>query len=167
MIKSARNAWKKKIRLNCEFIGFKNGRLNYKCKECTKSYTKLANESIKNFPTLYKFCNGDINKFFLLLRKGIYPCEYMNSWERFDENVIPPKEAFYSKLNLEGISDAAYEHVKTVCEAFVIKNLGKYHDLYVQCNTFLLADVFENFGNKCIEIYELDPAHFLSALELA
>ena len=85
---------RKKIRLNCEFIGFKNGRLNYKCKECKKSYTKLTNESIKNFPTLYKFCNGDLNKFFLLLRKGIYPYEYINSWERFDEKTIPPKEAF-------------------------------------------------------------------------
>ena len=60
---------RKKIRLNCEFNGFKNGRLNYKCKECKKSYTKLTNESIKNFPTLYKFCSGDLNKFFLLLRK--------------------------------------------------------------------------------------------------
>ena len=135
----------KKIMLNCEFIGFKNGRLNYKCKECKKSYTKLTNESIKNFPTLYKFCNGDLNKFFLLLRKGIYPYEYMDSWERFNENTIPPKEAFYSKLNLEGISDADYEHVKKVWEAFEIKNLGEYHDLYVQCDILLLADVFENF----------------------
>ena len=134
---------RKKIRLNCEFIGFKNGRLNYKCKECKKSYTKLTNESIKNFPTLYKFCNGDLDKFFLLLRKGIYPYEYMDSWERF------------------------YEHVKKVWETFEIKNLGEYHDLYVQCDTFLLADVFENFRNKCIEIYELDPAHFSSALGLA
>ena len=158
---------RKKIRLNCEFIGFKNGRLNYKCKKCKKSYTKLANESIKNFPTLYKFCNGDLNKFFLLLRKGIYPYEYIDSWERFDENTIPPKEAFYSELNLENITDKDYEHVKKVWEAFEIKNLGEYHDLYVQCDTFLLADVFENFRNKCIEIYELDPAHFLSAPGLA
>ena len=88
--------------------------MDYKSKECKKSYTKLTNESIKNFPTLYKFCNGDLNKFFLLLRKGIYPYEYMDSWETFDENTIPPKEAFYSKLNLEGISDADYEHVKKV-----------------------------------------------------
>ena len=64
--------------LNCELIGFKNGRLNYKCKECKKSYTKVTNESNKNFPTLNKFCNGNLNKFFLLLRKGIYPYEYMN-----------------------------------------------------------------------------------------
>ena len=68
---------RKKIRLNCEFIGFKNGRLNYRWEECKKSHTMVANESIKKFPTLYKFCNGDLNKLFLLLRKGIYPYEYM------------------------------------------------------------------------------------------
>ena len=76
---------RKKIKVNCEFIGFKNGRLNYKCKECKKSCTKVANDSIKNFQTLYRFCNSDINKFFPLLRKGVYPYEYMDSWERFDE----------------------------------------------------------------------------------
>ena len=68
---------RKKVPLNCEFIGFKNDRLNYKCKECKKSYIKSTNESIKNFPTLYKFCNDDLNKFFLLLRKGIYPYDYI------------------------------------------------------------------------------------------
>ena len=92
---------KEKNRLNCDFIGFKNGRLNYRCKECKKPYTKLTNESMKDFTTLYKFCNGDLGKFFLLLRKGTYRYEYMDSWERSDENTIPPKEAFYSKLNLE------------------------------------------------------------------
>ena len=86
--------------MNCEFTGFKNDRLNYKCKECKTSCTKLANESIKKFPTLYKFCNGDFNKFLLLLRKAIYPYKYIDSWERFDENTIPPKKAFYSELNL-------------------------------------------------------------------
>ena len=116
---------------------------------------------------MYKFCNSDLNKFFLLLRKGIYPYEYIDSRKKFNENTIPPKEAFYSKLNLENITDKDYEHVKKVWEAFEIKNLGEYHDLYVQCDTFLLADVFENFRNKCIEIYELDPAHFLSAPGLA
>ena len=60
---------RKKKRLNCEFIGFKNGRLNYKCKECKKSHTKLTNESIKNFPNLYKFCNGDLDTFFSAVKK--------------------------------------------------------------------------------------------------
>ena len=116
---------------------------------------------------MYKFCNGDLNKFFLLLRKGIYRYEYIASWERLDENTIPPKEAFYSKINLENITDKDYDHIKKVWEAFEIKHLGKYHDLYVQCDIFLLADVFENFRNKCIETYGLDPAHFLSAPGLA
>ena len=157
---------RKKIRLNCEFIGFKNGKLNHKCKECKGSYTKLANESIKNFPTLYKSCNGDLNTFFLL-KKGIYPYEYMDSWERFDKNMIPTKEAFYSELNLENITDKYYEHVKKVWETFEIKNLSEFHDLYVQCDTFLLADVFENFKDMFFNEYGLDRAHFLSAPELA
>ena len=131
----------KKNRLNCKFVGFKTRGLNYKCKECKKSCTKAVSESTKNFPTLYKFCNGDLNKFFLLLRKGIYPYECMDSSERFNENTIPPKEAFYSKLNLENITDKDYEHVKKVWETFEIKNLGEYHDLYVQCD-----DVFENLN---------------------
>ena len=80
--------------MNCEFIGFKNSRLNYKCKECKKSCTELANESIKNPPTFYNFCNDYLNKFFLLLRKGIYPYKYIDSWERFDGKTILPKEAF-------------------------------------------------------------------------
>ena len=121
----------------------------------------------KNFPTLYKFSNGDLNKFFLLLRKGIYPYEYMDSWERFNENTKPPKEAFYSESNLQNITDKDYEHVTKVWKAFEIKNLREYHDLYVQCDTFLFAGAFENFRNKCIEIYKLDHAHFLSTPGLA
>ena len=156
---------RKKIRLNCEFVGFKNGGLKYTSKECKKSCTKVVTQSTKNFPTFHEFCSGDMNEFFLLLRKGIYPYEYIDGWERFDENIIPPKEACYSKLDLENITDKDFEHVKKVWKAFEIKNLGEY--LYVQCDTFLLADVFENFRNKCIEIHVLDPAHFLSAPGLA
>ena len=74
---------------------------------------------------------------------------------------------FYNNFNLENISDKDYKHTQKVWKTFEIKNLDEYHDLYVQCDTFLLADVFENFRNKCIEIYKLDPAHFLSAPGLA
>ena len=89
-----------------------------------------------------------------------------DSWERFDE-TLPDKEAFYSSLNMEGITSVDYRHAKRVYKEFKLKNLGDYHDLNVQIDTLLLADVFENFRNKCIEIYELDPAHFLSATGLA
>ena len=125
------------------------------------------NEGIKTFPHVYQFCNGVHNKFVLLLRKGVYPHEYIDSWERFNETSLPPKEAFYSELNSEDIKVKGYKHAQKVWEVFEIKNLGKYHDLYVQSNTLLLADVFEKFRDKCIKIYELDPAHFLSAPGLA
>ena len=91
----------------------------------------------------------------------------MNSWKRFDETFLPDKEAFYSSLNMEGIIDVDYRHPKRVFKNVNNKNIGDYHELYVQSNTLLLADVFENFRNICIEIYELDPAHLLSAPGLA
>ena len=77
------------------------------------------------------------------------------------------KEAFYSNLKLKNITDVGYRHAKRVYKEFNDKNLGDYHDLYVQSDTLIEADVFENFRNKCIEIYELDPAHFLSPPGLA
>ena len=68
---------------------------------------------------------------------------------------------------MEDITDADYAHAKRVCKDFETKNLGEYHDLYVQSDPFVLADVLENFRNMCLEIYELDPAKFLSARGLA
>ena len=79
------------IMQKCKFIGYRNNSLHYRCKECNKPYTKLPNEAIKHFPILYQFCNGDLEKLFLLLGKGIYPYEYMDSWEKFDETSIPSK----------------------------------------------------------------------------
>ena len=101
--------------------------------------------------------------FFLLLRKGVYPYEYMDSWEKFDENTLPPKKDFYSNLNLEDISDEDYTHAQKVWNIFKIKNLGEYHDLYVQSDILLLADIYENFRNICLNEYELDPVYFVSA----
>ena len=91
----------------------------------------------------------------------------MDSWERFNETSLPDKEAFYSNLNMEDITDVDYKHAKIVFKNLINKNLGDYHDLYVQSDTLLLADVFEKFRNMCIKVYELDPAHFLSAPGLA
>ena len=119
------------------------------------------------FPNIHQFCKGHINKFVLLLRKSVYPYEYMDSWERFDETSLPDKKAFYSELYLENITNEDYIHSQKIFEELQLKNLGDYHNLHVQRDTLLLADIFENFRNKCIEIYELDPAHFLSAPGLA
>ena len=104
----------------------------------------------------------------MLLRKGVYPYEYIDSWERFHETSLPDKEAFYSSLNMENFRDFDYRHAKRVFKNLNNnKNPGDYHDLYVQSDILLLADIFENFRNKCTEIYELHPAHFLSAPGLA
>ena len=99
----------------------------------------------------------------MLLRKGVYLYEDMDNWEKFDETTAPPKEAFYSQLKLEDISDADYAYAQKVWEVFGIKNPGEYYDLYAQSDTLFLADVFENFWIMCLEIYELDPVYFLSA----
>ena len=132
-----------------------------------KTTSKPLNEAIRNFPNTYRFCIGDLNKFILFLRKGVYPYEYMDTWEKCDETQLPDKKAFYSKLDLEDITDKDYEHAQKVWKVFKIKNLGEYHALFVQSDALLLAHVFENFRDKCIKIYELDPAHFLSAPRLA
>ena len=145
----------KSCKSECEFIKLKNNRLQYKWYECKKIQLKPINEPIKKFPKTYRFCNRDINKFILLLRKDVYPFEYMDSWERFIETTLPNKKAFRSKLNLEDITHKDYAHAQKVFEEFKLKNRGDYHDLYVQSDTLLVADVFENFRNKCIEYMNL------------
>ena len=137
----------------CRFVDLKNNRLIYKCKQCKEEWKRPINELIEKFPIIYQFCNGNLNKFVLLLRKGVYPYECMDSWEKFDETTLPLKEVFYSNLNLEDISDEDYAHAQKVWDVFEIKSLGEYHDLYVQSDTLLLADVYENFKNMCLDIY--------------
>ena len=90
----------------------------------------------------------------------------MDSWERFNETSLPPKKYFYSKLILEDVSDKDYLHAQKVFEEYCT-DVGDYHDLYVQTDTFLVADVFEKFRDKCIGIYGLDPSDFYSAPGLA
>ena len=151
-----------------DYIKTKNEKLILKFFNCETYYNKKINkELIKRFASTYEFCNKDLNKFILLLRKRVYPYEYMDNWERFNETSLPNKESFYSNLNMENIEDSGYRHGNNVFKIFELKNLGEYHDLYVQSDTLLLADVFENFRNKCLEVYELDPAHFLSLPGLA
>ena len=103
----------------------------------------------------------------MLLRKGSYPYEYIDSWGKFNETSLPDKKAFYSELNLEDFTDKDYAHAQKVFKELKLKNLVDYHDLYVQSDTLFLADVLGNFRNKFIKINELDPAHFLSAAGLA
>ena len=87
----------------------------------------------------------------------------MVTWKRFNEHVPLDEKYYDSELNLEGISNDDIVHVKNVCNTFKIPNLGKYHDLYVKSDVALLADVFENFRDKCLDNNELDPAYYLFA----
>ena len=103
----------------------------------------------------------------MLLRKGTYPYEYMDDCEKISETSLPEKKDFYSHLNMEEITDQDYKHAKRFCKDFKMKILGKFHDLYVQSDNLLLADEINNFRNMSLEIYEFDPAHFLSVPGLA
>ena len=87
----------------------------------------------------------------------------MDDWKKFNETLLPEKEDFYSYLNMEYITHAYYVPAKRACKALKIKKLGEYHDLYVESDTSLLIDVFNNFWNMYLDIYGLNPAHFLSA----
>ena len=156
-----------------ELVDNMSGNFNsIKCKSCAENnrceeYKILIEGLIKKFPSVYHFCNGDLNKFILLLLKGVYSYEYTDSWEKFDETPLPPKKPFYSNLNSEDISNEDYVHAQKVWDVSEIKNLRKYNNLYAQTDTLLLTDVFENFRNRCLEIYELHSIYFVSAPGLA
>ena len=135
----------------------------YKCLNCKTISYKSLKPLINNFSNTYRLSNNNNKKFILLLRKGVYPYEYIDDWKRFNETELPSIKDHYSNLNMKGISDKDYVHVQNVRDTFKIKNLGEYHDLYVQSDTLLLSDVFEAFRSTCIKEYELDPCYFVSA----
>ena len=130
------------------------------------SLEKLVNNLPKDdCINLGSYYSGD--KFNLLARKGVYPYEYMDSLEKLKETALPPKEAFYSRLNDGGISDEDYAHAQNVWKTFKMKYFKDYHELYNKVDVLLLAGVFENFRNICLTNYELDPAHYYTAPGLA
>ena len=119
-----------------DYMKTKDEKLIFRCFTCKKNYEKDFNkELIERFANIYEFCNGDLHKLILLLRKGVYPYEYMDNWERFDETSLPDKESFDSSLNMENIDDIDYRRGNNVFKKFKLKNLGEYHDLYVQSDT--------------------------------
>ena len=103
----------------------------------------------------------------LPIRKGVYPYEYMDSWDKFEEKRLPSKDEFYSKLNMSGISEKDHQHACKVWNEFGLKNMGDYHDLYLKTDVLLLANVFESFRKVCLDNYGLDLAHFYTAAGLA
>ena len=99
----------------------------------------------------------------LVKRKGVYPYDHMDSFEKFEETQLPTQEKFYSILNNEHISDEDYQHAQNVWKTFDMKNMGDYHDLYLKSDILLLADVFENFRKTCLQYYKLDPCHYFTS----
>ena len=122
-----------------------------------KLVSNLPRESLKY--TSQKFKGKKLD---LMARKGVYPYDYMDCFDKFNEK-LPPKEDFYSIMNNEHISNKDYQHAKTVWETFKLKTMGEYHDLYLKSDILLLADVFETFRKTCLEYYKLDPCHYFTS----
>lgn len=108
-----------------------------------------------------KVFKGEI--FNLMKQKGVYPYDYMDCVEWFNDQQLPSKDEFYSILTDEGIRDEQYTHAQKVWDIFKLKNMGEYHDLYLKSDILLLADIFENFRKTCLQYYKVDPAHYFTS----
>ena len=131
------------------------------------SLDSLTNNLVSGGRKLFGFVDYSELQYNLLTRKGIYPYEYMSSWDKFEESQLPPIGAFYSNLNMSNVSKGNYEHAQRVWKEFRIRNLGEYHHLYLRTDVILLSNVFEAFRDTCLEHYSLNPAHFYTSPGLA
>ena len=130
------------------------------------SLDNLVNNLPKNaFNNLERYYSGE--ELDLVKRKGVYPYEYMDTEDKLEKTKLPPKEAFNSKLSGNSITNEDYNHALNVWNQFNMKTFKDYHELYNETDVLLLADVFENFRNICMENYKLDPAHYFTAPGLA
>ena len=124
----------------------------------------VKNLSLEDLKETTRFFGEKID---LISRKGVYPYEFMNDFEKFKKQSLPKKTSFFSRLKQEKISDEDFEHAQRVWKKFRLKNMGDYHDLYLKTDVLLLADVMENFRKLCEKHYELDPAHFYTVPGMA
>ena len=121
---------------------------------------------VKNLPDeAFKYTDEEFHgeELKLVKRKGVYPYDYMDSFQKFEETELPTQEKFYSILNNKHISDEDYQHAQNVWKTFNMKSMGDYHDVYLKADVLLLTDVFENFRKTCLEYYKLDPCYYFSA----
>ena len=140
----------------------------------SSSLDSLTKNLVRGGKKLFGFEDYSELQYGLLTRKGVYPYEYINSWDRFEETQLPPIDAFYSNLNMSLInlnmsliSEEDYQHAQRVWKEFGNYNLGDYHDLYLRTDVVLLANVYEAFRDTCLKHYKLDPAHFYTSPGLA
>ena len=123
-----------------------------------KLVSNLPRESLK-----YTSKEFQDKKLELMSQKGVYPYDYVDSFEKFNEPQLPIKKYFYSILNNQHITDGDYHHAQNVWKTFNIKTMGDYHDLYLKSDILILADVFENFRKTCLEYYKLDPCNYFTS----
>ena len=133
----------------------------------SSSLDSLTKNLVSGGKKLFGFEDYSELQYDLLTRKEVYPYEYVNSWDLFNETQLPPISAFHSNLNMSSISEEDYQHAQRVWKEFGIHNLGDYHDLYLRTDVVLLANVFEAFRDTCLRHYKLNPAHFYTSPGLA
>ena len=152
-----------------KFISFSIGNVYFKdslqfLSESLDNLTKnlVKKEISTNNSNVFKYLSNQFKdeKLQLLKRKGIFPYDYLDSFDRFNEDKLPNKEAFYNRLQNTNISDEDYKHAQNVWNTFNMKTFGDYHDLYLKTDVLLLADIFENFRKLCLDYYKLDPVHY-------
>ena len=128
----------------------------------SSSLDKLVS-NLPNDALMYTSEEFQDKKLKLMSQKGVYPYDYMDSFDRFDEQTLPAKKEFYSIMNDQHILDEDYNHAQNVWKTFKLRNMGEYHDLYLKSDVLLLADIFENFRKTCLEYYKLDPCHYFTS----
>ena len=133
----------------------------------SSSLDSLTKNLVRGGKKLFGFEDYSELQYDLLTRKGVYPYEYVNSWDRFNETQLPPIDVFYSNLNMSSISEEDYQHTQRVWKEFGIRDLGDYHDLCLRTDVVLLANVYKAFRDTCLKHYKLDPAHFYTSPGLA
>ena len=133
----------------------------------SSSLDSLTKNLVRGGKNLFGFEDYSELQYDLFTRKGVYPYEYINSWDRFEETQLPPMDAFYSNLNMSSISEDNYQHAQRVWKEFGIHNLGDYHDLYLRTDVVLLANMYKAFRDTCLKHYKLDSAHFYTSPGLA
>ena len=161
----------KDLRVNCipknmeKYISFSLGplrfldSLNFMNESLARLVTNLAANGDEHFHQIKRhFPDSEQRR--LMLRKGVYPYEWMDCLDKMQHTSLPTKENFYSTLTMEHISDEDYHHAQQVWKTFDMHSMQDYHDLYLKTDVLLLADCFESFRGKCLQYYQLDPAHF-------
>ena len=165
-----KEAWALDFKDSFQFLGTSLERL-------TKNLKAKADNDKGDFQKYFKHTLDYFNEKFphlphhyfttLLLRKGVFPYTYIKSLDTLNERSLPEQKEFRNDLSETDCSDADYNHAREVWRVFDCQTLKDYHDLYMELDTHLLADIFERFRSESMEHYKIDPAHFCTAPALS